>query len=198
MDRSEGPMFARSGIVRSAVQSTRAMARAASTTAAAGAGKKASWVKDALGLAGVVTAGVGFYYATESGAGAVYASDALHPPSYPWDHTGWTDTYDHASIRRGHQVFKEVCATCPSLCRLAYRNLVGVAYTEEEAKALAAEIEVEDGPNDEGEMFMRPGKLSDYFPRPYAEEIARKANNGALAQVRNYTQDQEPLARACV
>ncbi|KNC54422.1 uncharacterized protein AMSG_10154 [Thecamonas trahens ATCC 50062] len=71
--------------------------------------------------------------------------------------------------------------------------------TVEEAKALAAEIEVEDGPNDEGELFMRPDKLSDYFPRPYAkEEIARKANNGALAQVRNYTQDQEPLARAAV
>ena len=71
-------------------------------------------------------------------------------------------------------------------------------WSEEEAKAPAAEIEVEDGPNDEGELFMRPDKLSDYFPRPYAEEIARKANNGALAQVRNYTQDQEPLARACV
>ena len=63
---------------------------------------------------------------------------------------------------------------------VTYRDLVGVAYTEEEAKALAAEIEVEDGPNDEGEMFTRPGKLSDRFPKPYAnEQAARFANGGA-------------------
>ena len=63
---------------------------------------------------------------------------------------------------------------------VTYRDLVGVAYTEEEAKALATELEVEDGPNDEGEMFTRPGKLRDCFPKPYAnEEAARFANGGA-------------------
>ena len=42
------------------------------------------------------------------------------------------------------------------------------------------QIEVEDGPNDEGEMFTRPGKLSDPLPRPYSnEEGARYANGGA-------------------
>lgn len=42
-------------------------------------------------------------------------------------------------------------------------------------------MEVQDGPNDEGEMFMRPGKLSDYFPKPYPNpEAARAANNGAM------------------
>lgn len=40
---------------------------------------------------------------------------------------------------------------------------------------------VQDGPDEEGKMFMRPGKLSDYFPSPYPnEEAARAANNGAL------------------
>ena len=40
---------------------------------------------------------------------------------------------------------------------------------------------VTDGPNDEGEMFQRPGKLSDHFPSPYEnEQKARLANNGAL------------------
>jgi hypothetical protein len=39
-----------------------------------------------------------------------------------------------------------------SLNRVAYRNLVGVCYTEEEVKALAAEVEVQDGPNDAGEV----------------------------------------------
>ncbi|CAE7216913.1 CYCL [Symbiodinium sp. KB8] len=62
-----------------------------------------------------------------------------------------------------------------------YRNLVGVCYTEDEAKVLASEIEVEDGPDDDGEMFERPGKLNDAFPSPYAnEEQARSINNGAL------------------
>ena len=62
-----------------------------------------------------------------------------------------------------------------------YRNLVGVCYSEEEAKKLAAAITVVDGPNDEGEMFERPGKLSDRFPAPYKNEAqARAINNGAL------------------
>jgi ubiquinol-cytochrome c reductase cytochrome c1 subunit len=64
--------------------------------------------------------------------------------------------------------------------QLHYRNLVGVAYTENEVKEMAAETEVEDGPNDEGEKFERPGRLSDPLPRPYAnEEAARYANGGA-------------------
>jgi hypothetical protein len=62
-----------------------------------------------------------------------------------------------------------------------YRHLVGVSHTEEEAKAEAAEIMVTDGPNDEGNMFQRPGKLSDTFPNPYPnDEAAKLANNGAL------------------
>lgn len=83
-------------------------------------------------------------------------------------------------IRRGHQVYTQVCASCHSMGLISYRDLVGVAYTEEETKAMAAEIEVVDGPNDEGEMFTRPGKLSDRFPQPYAnEQAARFANGGA-------------------
>jgi ubiquinol-cytochrome c reductase cytochrome c1 subunit len=65
--------------------------------------------------------------------------------------------------------------------RIAYRNLIDVCFTEEEAKALAAEIEVIDGPNASGEMFERPGKLLDYFPSPYEnDEAGRASNNGAL------------------
>ena len=83
-------------------------------------------------------------------------------------------------IRRGHQVYTQVCASCHSMSLISYRDLVGVAYTEEETKAMAAEIEVVDGPNDEGEMFTRPGKLSDRFPQPYSNEAAaRFANGGA-------------------
>lgn len=84
-------------------------------------------------------------------------------------------------IRRGYQVYKEVCAACHSLDRIAFRNLVGVSHTEEEVKELAEEEEYTDGPNDDGEMFQRPGKPSDYLPRPYPnEQSARLANNGSL------------------
>ena len=91
-----------------------------------------------------------------------------------------SSTSPPCSIRRGHQVYTQVCASCHSLSRISYRNLVGVCYTEEEAKKLAEAITVQDGPNDEGEMFERPGKLSDRFPAPYKnEEQARAINNGA-------------------
>ncbi|KAJ1516472.1 cytochrome c1, partial [Coelomomyces lativittatus] len=107
-------------------------------------------------------------------------TEGLHPPHYPWSHSGMLDSFDHASIRRGYQVYKEICATCHSLDRIAYRNLIGVSHTEQEAKQLASEIEVEDGPNEEGAMFLRPGKISDYHPRPYPNEpAARAANAGA-------------------
>ncbi|EOA24699.1 hypothetical protein CARUB_v10017977mg [Capsella rubella] len=113
-------------------------------------------------------------------ASADEAEHGLESPNYPWPHDGILSSYDHASIRRGHQVYQQVCASCHSMSLVSYRDLVGVAYTEEEAKAMAAEIEVVDGPNDEGEMFTRPGKLSDRFPQPYANEsAARFANGGA-------------------
>lgn len=104
-------------------------------------------------------------------------AEGLHPPHYPWSHYGVLNTFDHASIRRGYQVYKEICATCHSLDRIAYRNLVGVSHTEKEAKALAESIEVLDGPDDQGEMFTRPGRLSDYHPRPYPNENAARAAN---------------------
>jgi len=113
--------------------------------------------------------------------GVALANDSqLHPPAQPWDHAGFASSYDAASIRRGHQVYTQVCASCHGLARIAYRNLTGVCYSEAEVKAMAEETDVMDGPNDEGEMFERPGKPSDYFPSPYPnEEAARYANNGA-------------------
>lgn len=85
-----------------------------------------------------------------------------------------------ASIRRGFQVYQQVCAACHSMNLVHFRDLVGVSHTEDEAKELALEIEVTDGPNDEGEMFERPGKLSDHLPNPYMnEQHARYANGGA-------------------
>lgn len=62
-------------------------------------------------------------------------------------------------IRRGYQVYKEVCSACHSMKLIAYRHLVGVSHTAEQAKAEAAQIEVEDGPDEDGKMFMRPGRV---------------------------------------
>jgi len=108
------------------------------------------------------------------------SDDILHPPHYPWNHRFPWQSFDHASIRRGHQVYKTVCSSCHSLDRIAYRNLIDVAYTEEDAKKMAAEVDIQDGPNSEGDMFERPGRLSDYMPRPYQnEQAARYANNGS-------------------
>ena len=46
---------------------------------------------------------------------------------------------------------------------------------------MAEEVEYTDGPNADGEMFQRPGKLADYMPAPYPnEEASRAANGGAL------------------
>lgn len=64
------------------------------------------------------------------------------------------------SIRRGYQVYREVCSACHSLDRIAWRNLIDVSHTEDEVKAMAEEFEYQDGPDDNGEMFMRPGKVS--------------------------------------
>lgn len=107
--------------------------------------------------------------------------EILHAPTYSWDHLGLVSSYDCAALRRGFQVYRQVCATCHSIQRVHYRELVGVTHTAEELVEMASEVDVIDGPNDEGEMFERPAKLSDPLPSPYAnEEQGRLANGGAL------------------
>jgi ubiquinol-cytochrome c reductase cytochrome c1 subunit len=157
----------------------------ASSSSAAAAASTASTSNRGYAAGATVGASLAFataFGATTSGfvAFADEAEHGLHLPQYSWPHDGLFDSYDHASIRRGHQVYQQVCAACHSLNQICYRNLVDVAYTEQEVKAMAEEIEITDGPDDTGEMFERPGKLSDRLPSPYAnEEGARYANNGA-------------------
>lgn len=106
-----------------------------------------------------------------------------HIPSldYGWSHHGALASFDYASIRRGFQVYRQVCSSCHSVNKIAFRNLVGVTHDEKSMKKLAESYEIIDGPNDIGEMFERPGKLSDIIPGPYKnEEEARAANGGAL------------------
>lgn len=96
-----------------------------------------------------------------------------------WAFEGYTGTFDRQAAQRGFQVYKEVCSACHGLKRVAFRNLEALGFSEAETKALAAESSYKtiDG---EGEEVERPGKPSDRFPSPFAnEEAARAANNGA-------------------
>ena len=114
-------------------------------------------------------------------AGAAMAAEGSKPPEQKWSFDGLFGTYDRAAAQRGFLVYNTVCAACHGLSLVAYRNLAGVGFKEEEIKAIAAAKEVSDGPNDQGEMFARPGRPADRFARPFANDnAARAANNGAL------------------
>lgn len=111
----------------------------------------------------------------------VLASEGAHLDKQSWSWDGLFGSYDKAQLKRGFQVFHEVCSSCHGLKLVAYRNLLEIGLTEEEAKAVAAEREIKDGPNDEGDMFNRPGKIADKYISPFPnDQAARVANNGAL------------------
>ena len=98
-----------------------------------------------------------------------------------WSFKGLFGKFDRGALQRGYQVYTEVCASCHSMKYLSYRNLAekgGPEFTEQQAKAIAASFDVTDGPNSDGEMFTRPGKLSDKFVMPYENVKAAQAANG--------------------
>ena len=100
-----------------------------------------------------------------------------------WTFQKFFGKFDRASLQRGYQVYTEVCASCHSMQYLSYRNLAekgGPEFSVEQAKAIASNFEVVDGPNSDGEMFTRPAKLSDKFVMPYANIEEAKISNGGL------------------
>lgn len=123
-----------------------------------------------------------FLYSQSLSADALTAAEhGLHAPEFEWPEKGFTKTYDHNSIRRGYQVYREVCASCHSLDRIYWRNLVGVSHTNSEVRNMAAEFEYDDEPDENGNSRKRAGKLADNILGPYPnEEAARAANQGAL------------------
>jgi ubiquinol-cytochrome c reductase cytochrome c1 subunit len=111
----------------------------------------------------------------------VAAQEEAVPIQRDWSFEGFFGTYDRSAAQRGLQVYREVCQTCHGLKYVAFRNLQALGFTEDEVSAIAAEYQITDGPNDEGEMYERPGRASDYFPPPFPNEpAARLANGGAL------------------
>ena len=97
-----------------------------------------------------------------------------------WTFQGVLGYYDRASLKRGFQVYNEVCAACHSMNLLTYRKLKDIGFSENEVKSIAETKTVHDGPNDEGEMFDRPGKPKDKFASPYPNKKAAIAANGAF------------------
>lgn len=130
-----------------------------------------------------VLAGVLLGAAFASPAPAV-ASEGGELKHLDWSFKAPFGTFDRDALRRGYKVYKEVCAACHAMHYVSFRNLVdkgGPEFSEAQAKALAAEYKVQDGPDSAGDMFERDGRLSDRFPSPYPnDEAASSANGGAI------------------
>ena len=89
--------------------------------------------------------------------------------------------FDKQQLQRGFQVYKEVCSACHSLRLVAFRDLKALGYNEDEVKAIAAGFQVSGVDQATGETNMRAGVATDYFPKPYPNDIAaRAANNNAI------------------
>ena len=132
----------------------------------------------------LLAAGVlGASLALGSATGAIAAGKAHVAEDVDFSFEGMFGTFDRAQLQRGFLVYKQVCSACHSLNQMYYRNLMepgGPEFTEAQVKAIAAEYEVTDGPNDDGEMFERPAVPADRFKSPFPnEKAARSANGGA-------------------
>ena len=115
------------------------------------------------------------------------------PPRVKWSFSGPFGKFDRAQLQRGLKVYREVCAVCHGLKYVAFRNLADLGYSEAQVKAIASEYKIQDGPNDQGDMFEREGRPADYFPTPWPNENAARARyNGVppdmsvLAKARGY------------
>ena len=130
-------------------------------------------------ISAVLVASFAFFMAPGKTMAAESGAEPL--PDYKWGYEGIFGSFDHAQLKRGASIYFGVCAGCHSIEMVYYRNLLDIGFSEDEAKSIASEYEVEDGPNDEGEMFLRPARLSDRIVKPFAnEKAARSANGGAF------------------
>ncbi len=104
-----------------------------------------------------------------------------HPKQESWSFAGPFGHYDKAQLQRGLKVYSEVCSACHSMNLVPFRMLEHLGYSDAQVKAFAANYEVQDGPNGDGEMFTRKAVPSDHFPSPYPNPEAAAAANGGAA-----------------
>ena len=83
----------------------------------------------------------------------------LKPQEEKWSFAGPFGKYDKGQLQRGLKVYKEVCSACHAMSLVSFRTLEDLGYSEDQVKAFAAEYEVQDGPNADGEMFTRKETL---------------------------------------
>ena len=105
------------------------------------------------------------------------AEEQVAPPRLKWSFAGPFGKYDPAQLQRGFKIYREVCSVCHSIQMLAFRNLAepgGPGFSEAQAAAVAAEAKIQDL-DDKGAPIERPGRLADYFPSPFPNELAAKA-----------------------
>lgn len=130
-----------------------------------------------------------------SAASAIAADEHEQPvpPRQKWSFAGPFGHWDKAQLQRGFKVYREVCGVCHGLNLLSFRNLEDLGFSEGQVKTIAAEYKVQDGPNDQGDMFERNGRPADRFPPPWPNEnAARSRYNGVppdfsvLAKARTY------------
>ena len=135
-----------------------------------------------------LVAGLGMTLATAQDEHAACAEAEHATPHYPlkkpkeqeWSFAGPFGKYDKGQLQRGLKVYTEVCSACHSMSLVSFRTLEDLGYSEAQVKTFAANYEVQDGPNADGEMFTRTAVASDYFPSPYPNhEAAAASNNGA-------------------
>jgi ubiquinol-cytochrome c reductase cytochrome b/c1 subunit len=122
-------------------------------------GKAVASVAVMLAVAGALFAG---------SAQSARAEEQSVPPSQKWSFAGPFGKFDRGSLQRGLKVYKEVCSSCHGLSYIAFRNLAdagGPGYSTAQAAALAADYKIKDGPNDQGDMFDRPGRPPITSPR---------------------------------
>jgi ubiquinol-cytochrome c reductase cytochrome c1 subunit len=112
------------------------------------------------------------------------ADEMVKPERQHWSFAGPFGSYDRAQLQRGFKVYREICSACHGLKLVAFHSLAqpgGPGFSDGQAKTVAGEFRINDGPNDRGEMFERPGRLSDYIPSPDPNEQAARARfDGAL------------------
>ena len=121
--------------------------------------------------------------AAQSLASAEDAHSQPPPPKIKWSFAGPFGHYDQAQLQRGFKVYKEVCSLCHGLSMLSFRNLSqpgALGYSEAQVNQLASEYKVQDGPNDQGEMFERNGRPADRFPAPFPNDNAARARYNAV------------------
>lgn len=129
-------------------------------------------------IKGLAALGIAFGMANSASAAE---NPLVKPVEQDWSFAGPFGTYDQGQLQRGLKVYREACSVCHGLERVAFRTLDALGYSEDQIRALAAEYEVEEGPDNYGEMFMRAAIPSDTFPAPFANpEAAAAANNGAV------------------